>query len=750
MNARNTVSLVIFLGIALWAASACSSAVPTATPLPAATFTALPPTATPTDTPSPTPTPANPEQILRTAYQRLQPVSHHIEMSMTLASNFENMGVPANQVQTLTTVQGDINGKDAHLRIGGYLINPLAPDAEKTLEIIVKGYKTYLHGPAATFDAPEDKWYVLPDAVGNSNLTTLALELLDHMADDVTGASQVATESLDGLECQVYTRDRLATINSFAKMLNQTFSSEQLGRIDEADTRFWVCADGYLHQIKMTIAIHNEDNPAQKSYFDTIARFSAIDRGIAITAPTDAAAIPTPSFGATMTAEAYTNATAEAQANAEATATAQAAQTVISAAADWPVALTDWTDENPNRWDTGNSDGELATAQMTLADNKYRWDVIAKDGVVLRRNPRMAKIGDFYLTADAQLISGSKHTVYGLIFRDADDQGYYIFRAADDGTFSVSRSQNGWHRVINDTRSSAIHPGAVNRLGVLAQGSRFIFLINDQYVGQADDTGVDKGTIGVAIEADAGETAVVEFSNLTLRVPPSEFQPTPNAAQLTATADAASSSAEQAAAWRVVLADDFSQNTHNWPLDDSSEAFGPAHARLTNGKYIWTIETRKDVLYSENPPQLPLVDDFYLTAQARQLDGPRQHDYGVVFRLNEGSYYAFRILDDRSFVVDLYRNGLTNLIPATRSDAIHADQPNKLTVVGRDSHFTFFINDKYVGELDDSRLPRGTAGIAFGLAANETGAFEFDNFQLRAPKTFPNNTLTPTPTPTPN
>lgn len=736
-------------------ANACGPAAvaPTATLVPP-TATALPTdpptrTFTPTYTPSPTSTPVNPEVVLRTAYQRLEPVSHHMELSMTVTSNYENSGVPANQAQTFASVQGDVSGKDAHVEIGGLLVNPLGAMNAQPTEIIVKGYKTYLHGPNANFDAPEDKWYVLPDAVGNSNLLAAAQQLLEHLVDDVTGASLVGSASLDGLECEIYARERLATINSFGKMVNVPISSEAISRVDQADTRFWVCRDGNLHQIKMTIAFHDQDNSAHKAQFETLARFSQFDQGISITAPAEAVAIPTPSFGATATAEALASATAEAQRNANATATAQAAQASIDAAAQWPIMLTDWTDENPNHWDTGISNGELSTAQMTLKDSKYRWDVTAKDGVIVRRNPRMAKIGDFYLTADAQRVSGSEHTVYALIFRDADSAGYYVFRAADDGYFSVSRSQNGWRTLIHDTQTSAIRPGEVNRLGVLAQGSRFIFMINDRYVGELTDAGVDKGTIGVAMEADAGEEAVVEFSNLTLRVPPSEFQPTPNAAQVTATASAASRSAAQAAAWRVVLADNFSTNTHNWPLDDSSEAFGPAHARFANGKYIWTIETRKDVIYSENPSQLPQVEDFYLTAQARQLSGPRRNDYGVVFRLNNGSYYVFRILDDRTFVVDLYRDGLTNLIPSTRSDAIHTDKPNKLTVVGRGSHFTFFINDQYVGEMDDRALARGTAGIAFGLAANETGEFEFDNFELRAPVTFPNDTLTPTPTSTP-
>jgi len=50
------------------------------------------------------------------------------------------------------------------------------------------------------------------------------------------------------------------------------------------------------------------------------------------------------------------------------------------------------------------------------------------------------------------------------------------------------------------------------------------------------------------------------------------------------------------------------------------------------------------------------------------------------------------------------------------------------------SHFTFYINDQYVGEADDDQLSTGTIALAVGLDnAEDQAVFEFDNLELRAP-----------------
>ncbi len=117
-------------------------------------------------------------------------------------------------------------------------------------------------------------------------------------------------------------------------------------------------------------------------------------------------------------------------------------------------------------------------------------------------------------------MSGPTTAHYGLFFRYDSNGNYYLFKVEDQKDFAVSLwYQNQWTNLIGFTPSNAIHPGAINQLTVIAQGSHFTFFINDQQVGEMNDTHSLAGQNGVAYELDAGQQASFEFANLTLRAP---------------------------------------------------------------------------------------------------------------------------------------------------------------------------------------------------------------------------------------
>lgn len=65
-----------------------------------------------------------------------------------------------------------------------------------------------------------------------------------------------------------------------------------------------------------------------------------------------------------------------------------------------------------------------------------------------------------------------------------------------------------------------MRPGAVNRLTVIEQGSHLTFFVNGQYVVETDDTRLNDGVMGPAVElVHAGDEAVFEFDNFEVRAP---------------------------------------------------------------------------------------------------------------------------------------------------------------------------------------------------------------------------------------
>jgi hypothetical protein len=115
--------------------------------------------------------------------------------------------------------------------------------------------------------------------------------------------------------------------------------------------------------------------------------------------------------------------------------------------------------------------------------------------------------------------------LYGLLFRRLDRDNFYLFQINDDQYFTFELlSQNEWTTLIDWTKTSAIHPGEVNQLAVRGKGSHFEFFINDEFVGEADDSEFSSGIVGLVIGfPNAGDTAVFEFDNFELGTQP----PTP-------------------------------------------------------------------------------------------------------------------------------------------------------------------------------------------------------------------------------
>ena len=121
---------------------------------------------------------------------------------------------------------------------------------------------------------------------------------------------------------------------------------------------------------------------------------------------------------------------------------------------------------------------------------------------------------------DAQQTVGTADADYGLTFREDARNNFYYF-GLDKSEFHVSLNYNDeWLDVITWTSSSAIHADAPNRLAVIANGSNFIFLINDQVVGEAVDDHIKTGAPGLAIQIHGADLqATFQFDNFEMRKP---------------------------------------------------------------------------------------------------------------------------------------------------------------------------------------------------------------------------------------
>jgi hypothetical protein len=409
------------------------------------------------------------------------------------------------------------------------------------------------------------------------------------------------------------------------------------------------------------------------------------------------------------TARAQSTATAIAEINAAATAIALAEVATAPpsiAASRWSLLALDPLNSNENHWFIGDTDGEFAAGRQEIVDGKYRWNVQTHKDTSWHTWLELEPVSDLYLSVEAKQTGGPTTAWRGVIFRKNGNDLYLFFISYDAQQFGVFLNYKGESiALIGPTKTSAIKHGESNRLAVSAQGSHFVFLINDQIVGEVDDSRLSSGLVGLLIQLDAQNEAVIEFDNFELRAP-----------------------------WPVVISDDFSANVNDWLIGKSDDEYSVNELRIVNGKYRWELKAKQGFHYRQWP-RTGSVSDLSLSVDIRQVSGAYDADYALVFRDTDDEFYAFSISNTGYFSVQLFRNGVwTPLIDWTTTSTIRPGDVNRLAVVAEGAHFVFFVNDQYVAEVDDDRLSSGMVGVAVDLFdPGDEAVFEFDNFELRAP-----------------
>lgn len=270
----------------------------TATPTIAATATRVfvPPTLPPTRTPGP-PSP------LSNAWAKAETAtSYRMEFDMTMKGALGNLpgATGSNQELSLFSMTGEIAGKDSHIVFKGFVASFLGGDPAKGFEMMTVGGKTYIRGPLAMMGATENKWYVGGTGQVSSNLPK---------ADDFIGKSssqnvdwsafkKTSTETFDNRRCDVYTGDKNAALSMLSSLdLQSTTDLSVLSQLDSADIKFWICDDGYVHQMLMNMEAHDAKKPTDKITMLFRVHLYDFNGNIKLTPPANAVPLSGSFFG---------------------------------------------------------------------------------------------------------------------------------------------------------------------------------------------------------------------------------------------------------------------------------------------------------------------------------------------------------------------------------------------------------------------------------------------------------------------
>lgn len=300
---------VIIIAVALML-SACGSGAATPTNQPtansaatadtkaAATATTAP-TATkaPTATPKPTATPevSDAAQVIEQALKKLEAdQSYAMDMTATLEGDLGEDAPPGydpNKPFEFMGIVGTVDGKDSAFIMKGMIATILGADANKGIEFISIDNVTYVRGPIALLNAPENKWYIMPK--GDSPADGFnSKKMLGSMAGDDLEKFQFTEsgkESLHGQSCRLYDGDKQATINALKERKDENGlpTASDFGKIEDALMQFAVCEDGYVHRMIMSFTGQPEgqDKPVTMVMNMNLSDFGKV---ATIKAPADA------------------------------------------------------------------------------------------------------------------------------------------------------------------------------------------------------------------------------------------------------------------------------------------------------------------------------------------------------------------------------------------------------------------------------------------------------------------------------
>lgn len=156
-----------------------------------------------------------------------------------------------------------------------------------------------------------------------------------------------------------------------------------------------------------------------------------------------------------------------------------------------------------------------AAAEVFLSEGRLIVAVSEVGQIAWTSTPRTYT--DFVVAVDAEQLSGPDDNEYGVLVQMEGDASFYAFSVSGDGYARAAYYDGGvWTVLGNDWfATEAVHQGAaLNRLAVEAQGSVYIFRVNDQEVLRVEHTARQKGDIGLYAGAFSEAGVVIAFDNL--------------------------------------------------------------------------------------------------------------------------------------------------------------------------------------------------------------------------------------------
>jgi hypothetical protein len=193
--------------------------------------------------------------------------------------------------------------------------------------------------------------------------------------------------------------------------------------------------------------------------------------------------------------------------------------------------------------------------------------------------------------------------------------------------------------------------------------------------------------------------------------------------------------------WVLLQEDHFEDESTAFPLGSEAIDFGTINRSIMDGVYRWQVQPNQQSIWPSCNPNVGNVTDFFASVEVERLSEPAGgFSIGLMFRINGNEHYVME--SNGCGLIKVPRRTLDGGWDFTLGweDApLQCEGSNKLAVLGKGSHFWFFVNDAYVADVEDASISRGSVGLSVSVYddhINETirpKVIAFDNFQVYVP-----------------
>jgi len=378
-----------------------------------------------------------------------------------------------------------------------------------------------------------------------------------------------------------------------------------------------------------------------------------------------------------------------------------------------------------DRWPTiEDEDGAIAFANRGLnfridTPHYARWTANQE---IANLNP-----GDVLAEVEVTHAAGAFDATYGLLVRFVDNDNYYYFGVSRAGTYSFWRALAGeWTKLVDWTATAAIdsEEGATNRLGVLAQGDRFLLLVNDTPLAEVTDGAFAAGGVGLYAGAYAEAGLDVTFDNLDVWILSEGEADLPvDTAALAAAQSRADEVRELAATYEAR----FSRNDGAWGLGEDAAA----SIAVTRGSLTIAVQEAQWLAWADNPAE---VADFQLELDVTLFDAATEGEAGLVFRMVDDNNFYFMAIDNTGRY-SLWKKEAGEwlvLSPWARSDLLATEDgaENRIGVLAEGSQLAVLVNGQVAATVADDSFAAGSLALAVGTFATPGVSASFDRLSL--------------------